>query len=191
MASDARHELTAFLSDLARGGADGDATRLRHLLGELRVIAAAQLRGQRAGHTLQPTALVNQAYLKLFDGAERAWKDRGHFFTMAAQAMRQILVDHARARMRKKRGGGKPMRTLIDVADAGADDAEVLDVHEALGDLAAWDARKARVVELRYFGGLEVPQVAEALGLSLSTVEREWRAARAWLAVRLEDRGGG
>jgi RNA polymerase sigma factor (TIGR02999 family) len=192
MASEKRPEpaLTEFLADLARAEGDGDAERLRHVLAELRVIAAAHMRSQRPGHTLQPTALVNAAYLKLFDGSERAWKDRGHFFTVAAKAMRHVLVDHARARGRQKRGGGRGPRTLFDAPDARGGDADVLDVHDALVSLAKWDARKAQVVEMRYFGGLEVSEIAGALGLSLSTVEREWRAARAWLAVRLADGDG-
>jgi RNA polymerase sigma factor (TIGR02999 family) len=183
-------ELTSFLAALAGGEGGGDVTRLEHVLKELRVIAASQMRRQGPGHTLQPTALVNAAYLKLFRCAPGAWKDRGHFYTVAAKAMRQVLVDHARARMRAKRGGGRRAGTLIDAPGGQQADAELLDVDEALSALAAFDEAKARVVELRYFGGFEVAEVAEMMGTSKSTVEREWRAARAWLAMRLRSGEG-
>ena len=154
------------------------------------MIASAHMRASGRATPSSPRPSSNAAYLKLFDGAGRAWKDRGHFFTVAAKAMRHVLVDHARSRGRQKRGSGRSAGTLIDAPDEGGGDAEVLDVHEALAALAAWDARKAQIVELRYFGGLDLPEVAETLGLSLSTAEREWRAARAWLAVRLAEGGG-
>ncbi len=155
---------------------------------ELRTLAARLLRGERAGHTLRPTALVNEAYLRLVD--QRAgWQDRSHFFAVAAQAMRRILVDYARAHLASKRGGIAPRLSLDDQADgvAGADIAldDVIEVDAALGELAALDSTEARIVELRYFGGLTLEETAAALGVSLATVKREWQVARAWLYRRL------
>ncbi|MGE0192739.1 MAG: ECF-type sigma factor [Planctomycetota bacterium] len=183
-------DVTAFLEDLAAGRAEGDVVRLQHVLQELRVIAAAHMRRQGAGHTLQPTALVNAAYLKLFRGAPKAWKDRRHFFTVASKAMRQVLVDHARSRMRQKRGGGRHVGTLVDMPSPGAPtDEDVVGLDAALDELASFDARKAQVVELKYFGGFDVAGIADMLGASTATIEREWRAARAWLAMRLRPTG--
>lgn len=158
-----------------------------YLYGELRAIAEGCLKSQRPDHTLQPTALVHEAYLKLFDATELAPNDRKHFFRLAARAMRQLLIDHARARGRDKRAGDRGEVTLDEAIGAAAGiDFDWLDLDEALTDLAALDERQARVVELRYFGGLEVDDVAQVLDVSRSTVERDWRAARAWLGVRLD-----
>lgn len=183
-------ELTAFLDALRDGGApEAEEALMPHLYAELRRIAEACMRDQRPNHTLQPTALVSEAYLKLFQRSEADWNDRKHFFALAARAMRQLLVDHARSRGRVKRGGGAEAVTLdVAVAAAGGIDHDVLDLDEALCELAELDEQQARVVELRTFAGLEMAQIAEVLGVSLSTVEREWRASRAWLGVRL---GGG
>jgi RNA polymerase sigma factor (TIGR02999 family) len=152
----------------------------------MRAIAEGFLKHARAGATWQPTMLVNEAYVKLFDRTRDSWTDRGHFFAVAARAMRQILVDHARAHAAQKRGGGMDRVTLSERPDAHpADATDVLDLDEALGELAANDERAARVVELRFFGGLEMTEVASAMNISISTAEREWRAARAWLGHRL------
>jgi len=180
-------DVTAFLADLLQGEGGDDVNRMQHVLRELRVIAGAQMRQQGPAHTLQPTALVHAAYMKLFQGQPGEWKSRRHFFAVAAKAMRQILVDHARARSRKKRGGGRRAISLVDAAVSPEDDREVLDVDRALRELADIDARKAQIVELRYFAGLEVAEVVETLDISRSSVEREWRGARAWLAARLAD----
>lgn len=153
---------------------------------ELRSLAGSYARDQRAGHTLQPTALVHEAFVKLVDAPSQGWKDREHFFAVAATAMRQVLTDHARARGSQKRGRGWDRVTLQEglVADNGADvDLVVLD--EALAELATHDPRKSRVVELRFFGGLTAEEVARVLAVSLSTVESDWRAARAWLQLRM------
>ena len=160
------------------------------LMAELRSIARAQLRSQRAGHTLQPTALVNEAYLKLV-GSAGSWNDRTHFFATAARAMRQVLCDHERGRRREKRGGSGQAVTLHPelrelVSSAEAHEVDLLDLDSALEELEQLDERQARVVELRYFAGLEVDETAEALGVSKTTVERDWRAARAWVGRRLE-----
>ena len=154
---------------------------------ELRDLAGGYARGQRAGHTLQPTALVNEAFLKLAHGANPAWNDRAHFLAVAATAMRQVLTDHARARQAAKRGGAWEKVSLSELSlgqEAGEIDLLALD--DALLKLKAFDERKHRVVELLFFGGLTVEEVARVLGLSTTTVEGEWRAARAWLAVRLQ-----
>jgi RNA polymerase sigma factor (TIGR02999 family) len=155
---------------------------------ELRRLASRLLRAERPEHTLQPTALVHEAYLRLVD--ERAgWQDRAHFFAIAAQAMRRILVDYARGHLASKRGGSLRRVSLDDPlaastpAGVGLDD--VIEVDEALGELAALDAFEAQVVELRYFGGLTVEETAAALGVSPATVKREWQLARAWLYRRL------
>ncbi len=155
---------------------------------ELRVLAARLLHGERPGHTLRPTALVNEAYLRLVD--QRAgWQDRAHFFAIAAQAMRRILVDYARGHLASKRGGAAARVSLDDPIDipAAADIAldDVIEVDAALGELAVLDATEARIVELRYFGGLTVEETATALGISPATVKREWQLARAWLYRRL------
>ncbi|MBL8178062.1 MAG: sigma-70 family RNA polymerase sigma factor [Bryobacterales bacterium] len=149
---------------------------------ELRKLALSYLRRERSDHTLQPTALIHEAYLRLVDQNVPAWRSRSHFFGVAAQLMRQILVDHARARSAGKRGGGEARLSL----DAGLQyseerSAELVALDDALTDLAKLDPRKAKVVELRYFGGLSVEETAEALHVSVATVGRELRFAEAWL----------
>lgn len=185
-----RHEVTRIL-DAAEG-----LTReqvLEHLAPvvyeELRMLAAAKLRHERTGHSLQPTALVNEAYLKLVGGGgHRPWEDRGHFFRAAAEAMRRILIDHARARSRHKRVGSRVQVSLGRVGPASWDEPErLLALHEALRRLEIQDPRSAEVVQLRYFGGLTVRETAEALGTSERTVKREWSFARAWLHDALRE----
>jgi RNA polymerase sigma factor (TIGR02999 family) len=157
---------------------------------ELRAMARARLRNERAGHTLQATALVHEAYLKLIGPAALPWQHRAHFFGACANAMRQILVEHARARNTRKRGGGQSPEEL---ADAGADDQNpdlVLAVDESLDKLRAEDARAAEVVELRFFAGLEMKEIAEALQTSERTVHRDWAFARARLLQMFDDDRG-
>jgi RNA polymerase sigma factor (TIGR02999 family) len=185
-----RADLTSFLNRLARGQAEAAATLMPRVLSELHAIADAYLRRQPAGHTLQPTALVNEAFLRLFDADGVGFNDRKHFFALSARSMRQVLVDHARAAQRDKRGGGRLRVTLDErLADSATPPPELLDFEDVLQELGRLDERQARIVELRFFGGLDVPEVAEVMSLSKSTVEREWRAARAWLGVRLEGWG--
>lgn len=149
---------------------------------ELRRLARSHLRRERPDHTLQPTALVNEAYLRLVDQTRVKWRDRAHFFGIASRMMRRILVDHARARKAAKRGGGARKVTLQDHAQpADATDVDLLALDEALTALTTLDPQGARVVELRYFGGLTIEETAEVMGTSPSTVKREWRAARTWL----------
>jgi len=154
---------------------------------QLHEIAANRLRGQSAGHSLQATALVNEAYLKLRGSALRQVVDRNHFYRLAAEAMRQILVDHARSKGRQKRGRGR-RRTISDVAQLAAeqDSDEIMALEEAMRRLEDVDARAAEIVKLRFFAGLSVEETAEATGLSVRTVNREWKFARAWLFDALE-----
>jgi RNA polymerase sigma factor (TIGR02999 family) len=153
---------------------------------ELRRRAAAHLRRERAGHTLQPTALVNEAYLRLLQ--QRAtWQNRAHFFGIASQLMRRVLVDHARRAGRAKRDGGLHLALEDQVAaHEGPSPLDCLALDAALTRLAAVDERKARIAELRFFGGLTLPETAHVLGLSVATIEREWRTTRAWLYTALK-----
>lgn len=155
-------------------------------------MAEACFRHQPASHTLQPTALVHEAFLKLVDRDAVEYADRGHFLAVAATAMRQILIDHARTRGAAKRGGDRRRVALEDapVNGAGADQLDLLALDEALTRLAALDGRQARVVELRFFGGLSVKETGEALGVSPRTVELDWRMAKAWLSRALSEAGG-
>lgn len=148
------------------------------------------MRGEAVGHTLQPTALVNELYLRLVDQTGVSWKNRSQFFGVAGQVMRRVLVDHARARLSEKRGGGVRAVTLNDVHDmpqesADSSDVDILGLNDALEKLAAFDPDQARVVELRYFAGLNIDETAEALGISAATVKREWVVARVWLKREL------
>lgn len=170
----------------------GDREALERLLPlvfkELHRQAAAYLRRERADHTLQATALINEAYLKLVDQAPQDFKDRSHFFAISARLMRQILVDHARTRLREKRGGRQAVRVQLDEAvDAGGRPADIdlIALDEALQRLSGIDQQQARVVELRYFSGLSLDETAEAMGISRATVARDWNVARAWLKREL------
>jgi RNA polymerase sigma factor (TIGR02999 family) len=154
---------------------------------ELRNVADAYLRRERPDHTLQATALVNEAYLRLISQKEGRWQGRKHFYGIAARLMRQVLVEHARKHKAEKRGGGRVAVTL-DHFEGVADNPEVdiLAVHEALQRLARFDEQQARIVELRFFGGLSIEETAETLGVGHATVEREWAMARAWLRNELK-----
>ncbi len=157
---------------------------------ELHRHAERFMRGQSSDHTLQATALVHEAYLKLAGGDAVDWKSRAHFYGVAAKAMRSILVDHARAQRAAKRGGGVAAVTLADAEDSSAQPVEVLDLDEALQKLAELDPRKSRLVELRWFGGLSIEEASEVLDVSTATAKREWRTARAWLRRELEPDSG-
>lgn len=176
----------------------GDSRALEELTprvySELRRLASARFRREREGHTLQPTALVHEAFLRLCgDGNEINWQSRAHFLGIAARVMRQVLIQHARTRKAEKRGSGRVMMSLDDVAvasaaasaGAGADAGDLLEIDQALDRLTDLDARKASVVELRFFGGLTVPEIAVELSISASTVEREMRMGLAWLRREL------
>jgi RNA polymerase sigma factor (TIGR02999 family) len=174
-----------------RAGEDGALERLVPLVyDELRRVAHARMRGQQPGHSLQTTALVHEAYLRLVDARHHNWQNRTHFFALCSQAMRQILVDSARARGAAKRGGGGARVPFEDwLAASPPLDIDLLALDEALNQLAADDPRQGRVVELRYFGGLSVEETAEVLGVSPQTVMRDWSAAKLWLVRALRHAG--
>jgi len=155
---------------------------------ELRRLAAHYLRGERPGQTLQPTALVHEAYLKLQKDRPERWQNRAHFCAIAAHAMRQVLIERARARDALKRGGGAPRVTFDEGLQAAADDrgVDMVALDAALDRLAQLDAGQARIVELRFFGGLSIEETAAAMQISAATVKRHWALARAWLARELE-----
>jgi RNA polymerase sigma factor (TIGR02999 family) len=179
-------DVTRLLQDLSDGSEEAAERLYPRVYAELKSIAAARLRAERAGHTLSATALVHEAYLKLVRQSDVDWQGRGHFFSIAARAMRRVLLDYAIARKAEKRGGGAPVVTLEhDSAGHSADLDQMLAIDEALTRLAELDARQAQVVELRYFGGLSLEDIATALDVSLSSVNRDWRMARAFLANAL------
>lgn len=174
------------ITQLLVAWSNGDPASLEQLLplvnAELRRLAGRYMRRENAGHTLQTSALVNEAYLRLIDQKHVQWQNRAHFFGIAAQLMRRILIDHARSHQYAKRGGGAIQVSLDETAAVSeARAAELLAVDEALEKLTAMDARKGRIVELRFFGGLTEEEAAEVMDVSVPTIQREWRAAKAWL----------
>jgi RNA polymerase sigma-70 factor, ECF subfamily len=154
---------------------------------ELRRLASNYLRRERADHTLQPTALVNEAYLRLVDQKNARWQNRAQFFGVAAQLMRRILVDHARLHLAQKRGGTQQQRLSLSNVDRATEkpDVDLLALHEALNELEKVDPQQSRIVELKFFGGLSIEETAEVLGIGHATVERDWKMARAWLRRQL------
>lgn len=181
-------DLTRILVDASSGRPADVAKKLLPLVyDELRKLAAQYLRSERRGHSLQPTALVHEAFMRLVDQSRVDWKGRTHFFAVGAGAMRRILIDHARARGRGKRGGGW-QRVLLDEAETPEDlrDVDLVALHDALETLAALDEQEARIVELRFFGGLTVEEVAHVLGVSKRKVEGDWTHAKAWLRSALD-----
>lgn len=174
------------LLEAINAGTDGAREALVPVVyGELRILAESYMRKERPGHTLQPTALVNEAWMKLADQDRVEWKGRAHFFGIAAQSMRRILVDHHRKRSAARRGGGNNV-TLIDGPAATFEDPlDFIALDEALEELAGLDPRAARIVELKFFGGLSVEETAEVLDVSTPTVKRDWRTAKAWLYQKL------
>ena len=188
-------DVTALLLAWSAGDQAAFDRLLPAVYAELRRQARRALRREAAGHTLQPTALVHEAYLRLVDKRQARWENRSHFFAVAAQAMRRVLVDHARTRRRAKRGGGAAVAVTLSDADAETPDGlagaaaagvDPIDLDDALTRFAAVDPAKARLVELRYFAGLSIPEAAAALGVSQATVGREWAVARMWLRRELE-----
>src|SRR5450432_2431728 len=179
------------VTQLLTGWGDGNTAALTELTPlvyeDLRRLAHHYMSGQRPDHTLQATALVNEAYLRLADQTNPSWQNRAHFFAVAARAMRHILVDYARRYRSQKRGGGAVKIELEEAGLVSAGQAtEIVDLHDALENLAALDARKAEVVELKYFGGLSYDEIAEVLKISPITVRRDWEFARTWLFSRLQ-----
>ena len=171
---------------------DGDPKALERLMplvyNELRRLAANYLRRERPNHTLQPTALVNEAYIKLIDQRHAHWQNRAQFFGVAAQLMRRILVDHARQHKAAKRGGPSQERLSITNAErlSATPEVDLLALNEALEELTEFDPQQGRIVELKFFGGLSIEETAEVLGIGHATVERDWKMARAWLRRKLE-----
>ncbi|HEY7389767.1 MAG TPA: sigma-70 family RNA polymerase sigma factor [Bryobacteraceae bacterium] len=179
----AQGEVTLLLQKMSGGDAGAAGSLVPLVLDELRRLAQHYLSGERPGHTLQPTALVNEAYLRLVTDQARDWKNRAHFIGVTATLMRRILIDHARRRQAAKRGAGAQRLEIIESYDAlsseQADELILLD--EALERLEKMNSRQSQVVEMRYFGGLSIDETAEALGVSTITVKRDWVTARAWL----------
>lgn len=189
-----RHDVTQILSDMHGGDKQSLEKLLPMIYDELHALAESQLRQERAGHTLQATALVNEAYLKLVELKHIRWEGRAHFFGAAARIIRRILVDHARGKDRLKRGGDRrriPLdaSAIRDVTDHGTDSVDLIALHEALEKLENLDARQSKIVELRFFGGLSMKEIADVLGVSLRTVEGDWSMARAWLSAQLAGSG--
>ena len=184
-------DVTTLLRQVASGNRDAAAQLIPIVYDELHRVAEHHLRLERPNHTLQPTALVHEAYLKLVAQRDADWQNKTHFCAVASQAMRRILVDYARGRLRAKRGGNSPKLPLEEafvVAPDRCDELVALD--EALVRLAALDARQSRVVELRFFGGFTVEETATVLGISPKTVKREWSTAKAWLYGEVKARRG-
>jgi RNA polymerase sigma factor (TIGR02999 family) len=173
---------------MQKGSREAADQLLPHVMSELRRLARHYMRNERVGHTLQPTALVNEAYMRLAGYKRMDWQSRSHFIGVAASVMRQILMDYARRRLASKRGGAERVAPLEEgsYALSPQQSAELVALDDALSRLGRMNERQAKVVELRYFGGLSVEETAEALGVSTITVKRDWAAARAWLRTQIE-----
>ena len=183
-----QNEITQLLLDLNGGNRAAVDLLVPLVYEELQVLARRQLRGERSAHTLNTTALVHEAYLKLVDQQRVSWQNRAHFFAIAAQAMRRILINYAKNRAAEKRGGGQPLVTFDErsvVREARAEELVALD--EALAELTKLSERQSKVVEYQFFGGLTHEEIAEVLGVSVPTVRRDWRLARAWLSRQLKN----
>ena len=180
------HRVTQLLQQWSHGDDSALAELTPLVYEELRRLAHRYMEGQRSDHTLQTTALVNEAYLRLADQTDPNWQSRAHFFAVAARAMRQILVSYARSQRSQKRGGGALKVELDEAAIISPEQSkEIVDLHEALERLGTLDSRKAQVVELRYFGGLNYEEMAEVLKISRVTVRRDWEFAKVWLYTEL------
>jgi RNA polymerase sigma factor (TIGR02999 family) len=179
--------VTLLLRKIREGHSDAADQLIRLVYPELRRIAGACMRGERPGHSLQPTALIHEAWLRLAGQPRIAWRDRAHFFGLAARMMRRILVDHARARLAAKRGAGAVVLSLdwVEIDSSPRKLDEILAVDESLERLHQLDPQEARIVEMHYFAGMTVKETAEALGISPRTVDREWALASAWLRREL------
>jgi len=176
------HDITGLLLEWGNGNREALDKLTPLVYDELRLLAARQFRGERPGHTLQSTALVHEAYLKLIDQQRVQWQDRDHFFAVAAQVIRHILVSHARARNASKRGGGKTMLAFDEsLGVAGGRETDLIALEDALEELSRIDPQQGRIVELRFYGGLSIEGTAKVLGISAATVKRDWNVAKAWL----------
>lgn len=182
------HQVTELLASWSRGDVKAREELIPLVYAELRRLANSYLRRERSDHTLQPTALVHEAYLRLIAQRDIQWKDKGHFFAITAQLMRRILVDHARGHLAEKRGSGVTKVPLDDALVMTRErPGKLLVLDESLSRLARVDPRQAQIVELRVFAGLSVEETAEFLGISLATVKRDWRMAKAWLSREIEE----
>lgn len=185
--------ITQYLKDWKEGDADSAGRVVSELYSELHRMAAHLLRSERAGHTLQPTALINEVYLRLGNGTVPEWRNRTHFLAVVATTLRRILIDHARARCSERRGSGE-VSIQLDTLKSGVEGNgpcsydDLLIIDEALSKLEQADPRAARVTELRFFAGLQENEIAQELGISEITVKRDWKFARAWLASHLKPR---
>jgi RNA polymerase sigma-70 factor, ECF subfamily len=180
-------DVTALLGELTKGNPEAGPKLIPLVYDELRRLADGYMRRERTGHTLQATALVHEAYLKLLGQHSVDWQNRAHFFGIAAQVMRRVLIDHARGHVRDKRGGGKEAVPLDEALVFSPErSSEFLELDSALERLAERDARLAKIVELRFFGGLTVEETAEVVGISPKTVKRDWTVAKAWLHGELK-----
>jgi RNA polymerase sigma factor (TIGR02999 family) len=181
-------EITALLHKWKYGQKDAFDKLFQYVYKELGRRASRYLKNERRGHTLQTTALVNEAYLKLVDKDDIEWEDRNHFFAIAAQAMRRILVDHARRRKSKKRGGKEENLPLEEAryVSSSKRSVDLIALDDALNELAKFDERQAKLVELKYFGGMTLDETAEVLNVSRETVKRDWKIARIWLRSQLD-----
>jgi RNA polymerase sigma factor (TIGR02999 family) len=182
MAPAARHEITDLLRESEKGSREAVDRLMEVVYKDLRRLARYHMRGERPGHTLQTTALVNEAYLRIARYQHMEWQDRAHFLAVAAQAMRRVLVEHARGRLYAKRGGGA-QRVTIEIAQIPGSGpvTDMLALDNALNVLESLDPRKCRIVELKFMAGLNIEEIAGTLSISTATVEREWRSAKAWL----------
>ena len=193
-ASPPRNEITAMLRAWSDGQQHATDELVRAVYDQLRRQARRQLRRERAGHTLDTAALINEAYLKLVEQRSVKWQDRGHFFALAAELMRRILVDHARTKQRQRRGGGNAAIALEEIEGTrhlafAPPDLDLVALDEALQRLAEFDEQQVRIVELRYFAGLGIDETAEAMNISPATVKRDWSSAKAWLRHELTRTG--
>jgi RNA polymerase sigma-70 factor (ECF subfamily) len=191
MADEKQHENPPSTADASAGARATPAHLVERVYEQLRQLAGGYFQNERASHTLQPTALVHEAYLRLAQQDDMTWRNEGQFYALAARAMRHILVDHARGKKRSKRGGGW-QRVQIETVDGGNDPASGVDLialDEALNRLAELDSGKARLVELRFFAGMTLEDAADALGMARSTASEHWRMARAWLHQQLGGNG--
>lgn len=179
-------EVTRVLTEMRAGDASARGRLVDLVYGQLRALARGYMRSQPDSHTLEPTALVHEAFLRMIGHSDVQWNDRAHFFAACGEVMRHILADHARRQRAAKRGGGARSLALLNTVAAGlAESIDVVELDDALSALAALNDRHARVVECRFFAGMTVPEVAEALGVSARTVDSDWAMARAWLSARL------
>lgn len=185
------HAITALLAEVRKGNKQAEEQLVPLVYGELHRLSRHYMRGERAGHTLQTSALLNEAYMRLAGEHNVSWKNRAHFFGTAANIMRRVLVDHARTRDAEKRGGDAEKISLENAfVYTDAQSWQVVAVHEALNKLQRWDERQCRIVELRFFGGLDVEETAEAMSISPTTVKREFQMAKAWLYGELAKQMG-